>query len=95
LNELTKILFDQDKQNLRSCGVWELFLCIVLIACFFQSPARSSRTPEMSWKVGIGCFNHFKPWLASAQILEMGLWLLGANLLRSPVDWLLFENTLL
>jgi hypothetical protein len=37
-------------------------------------------------------FQPFQTMLASAQILEMGLWLLGANLLRSPVHWLLFSK---
>jgi hypothetical protein len=36
-------------------------------------------------------FQTFQSMLAVAQRLEMGLWLLGANLLRYPVDYLLFE----
>jgi hypothetical protein len=36
-------------------------------------------------------FQTFQSMLAVAQRLEMGLWPLGANLLRYPVDYLLFE----
>ena len=36
-------------------------------------------------------FQTFQSMLAVAQRPEMGLWLLGANLLRYPVDYLLFE----